>query len=1011
MRPFHLLLLVIIFIHADTAGGQIKSNNKIRRCPVNTLSFENGLLNNATTDIITDVFGFTWVSTKTGLQRFNGYSLETITPVVNKDTIAIDYPVYFFGLKNGAIWISCKEGILEYSPASNSFRLVIRCHSPANLNYAIIPLKETLNGIWCMQETLGIVIYNREGILAEQESFYDPGTINDIIKSQQSQITNTITSNDANIFMYSAAAKNILSINTLKKNAGSINTGNSDIFGLTCYHDKLYILSDSGISSLDANSEKKIKSINLTGILKEKVSEGCLGIADTNQLLVSIDSHLYELDTNCVYHAEITDLNKNPIVGTGYIFIIYSDKFRRIWLLTNNDIKRIQNTEIPFAHFIYPGEKNNFIRAIYLDQQKKYVIAGCFNGGIQLYDTLANPLWKQPLKTVEVKDILGIEKLNTDEYLIITFNKGWYLLRLSERQLTPFFMNAMEASKIQPTHTNFANNLKRINDSTIIIATATNVFRCIFYRTKLISSEPLLGFECYNTINCFLYSTDKTLWTGTKTGLVYRLNQKGNLKTIAIPDNYGVRTIAEDMEHLIWVGTDKGLYIYTNDGSLIKKVTRETGLLNDCIYSILPLDNVAAVFAGTNMGLSYIPMEGTIKNYSKEMGLQENEFNTGSCFKSPGGRFYFGGINGITAFSPGAVSANTGVVILNITRLMINDSLYNSSAGTWQGDSILLNYNQDHLGFNFAAMGLLNTNSYVYQYRMSGLENKWQTTYHPNGINYTLRPGNYVLEIKCHPIFNTDATFYKRFFIIISPPWWQTLWFTIAAFLLGIGIIALIIQQYNHRIYQRKIHALQLQQEIQHERERISRDLHDNMGAYATAIIANVDQMDENKKMKETAFIQLKSNAHEIMDNLRDTIWALNKENITLSGLTDHFKGFLQKISSSYPDIKFEVNESIKNDLILSPVQGLNIFRIMQEAFTNALKHSNGKEVIVSVSADKPFLIRITDDGTGIPEESMHMGNGIKNMYSRAKESGWFFTMNTKEDQGTEIILSSEMIL
>ena len=1017
MKPFPFFLLAILFIHAGTAGCQNRSLNQIRRCPSNTLSFENGLLNNATTHIITDVFGFTWVSTKTGLQRFNGYSLETITPVANKDTITIDYSVYFFGLKNGAIWISCKEGILEYSPESNSFSLVISCHCPANFNYAIIPIKETQQGIWCMQENGGIVIYNRKGMLIEHDSLVAPAIINEIIISQQSQNTNKITSGDTNIFMYSTVAKNILSINTKHNSKISIYTGNSVVFGLSCSHDELYLLSDSAISEVDVNSGKKLKSSNVTGISKEKISAGSLAIVDANQLLVSIDSHLYEFDSNCVYHAEITDLNKNPIVATGYIFKIYPDAFRRIWLLTNNDIKRIQNTEIPFAHFIYPGEKNNFIRALYLDTEKEYVIAGCFNGGIQLYDTLANPLWKQSLKTIDVKDILGIERLTADEYLIVTFNKGWYLLKLSARQITPFKMSTANNAIIQPTYTNFANNLKRINDSVIIIATARNVFRCIFYKTKLISAKPLLSFENSNTINCFLYETDKTLWTGTKSGLLYRLDEKGKLKTIAIPYNYGVRTIAEDVDHHIWVGTDKGLYIYTSDGALMKNVSRETGLLNDCIYSILPVANTSSVFAGTNMGLSYIPLEGTIKNFSKEMGLQENEFNTGSCFQSPGGRFYFGGINGITAFRPGAVSAEPGAVILNITRLMVNDSLFNSSAGTWQGDSILLNYKQNHLGFDFAAMGLLNANAYVYQYRMRSLENKWRTTYHPNGINYTLQPGNYVLEIKCHPIFNSEATFYKRFFIIISPPWWQTIWFRIINILLTVVIIAFIIQQYIHRKFQKRILALQMQQEIQNERARISRDLHDNMGAYATAIIANVDQMSENKKMDDPVFKELQNNAHEIMDNLRDTIWALNKENITIAGLSDHFKTYLQKISSSYPDKEFDVNESIKNDLVLSPAQGLNIFRIMQEAFTNALKHSDCKKVIVSINADKSFFIRISDDGKGIQENRIRSGNGIKNMRIRAKESGWLLTVNSKEGRpasrgkGTEVNLSSENIL
>ena len=98
--------------------------------------------------------------------------------------------------------------------------------------------------------------------------------------------------------------------------------------------------------------------------------------------------------------------------------MIYADKYKRIWLLTNDDIKRIQNVDIPFEHFIYPNN-NNFVRSIYYDEKKHILLAGCFNGGIELYDTLGNSLWNKALISDNVKDISGIEKLSDDNYLVI----------------------------------------------------------------------------------------------------------------------------------------------------------------------------------------------------------------------------------------------------------------------------------------------------------------------------------------------------------------------------------------------------------------------------------------------------------------------------------------------------------------------------------------------------------------------------------------------------------------
>lgn len=191
------------------------------------------------------------------------------------------------------------------------------------------------------------------------------------------------------------------------------------------------------------------------------------------------------------------------------------------------------------------------------------------------------------------------------------------------------------------------------------------------------------------------------------------------------------------------------------------------------------------------------------------------------------------------------------------------------------------------------------------------------------------------------------------------------------------------------------------------ERKRIAADLHDNMGAYATAIIANVDEMMNTEKIDKSSLNYLKSNAAEIMTNLRDTIWALHKEKITITGISDRFKAYLQKITPAFPNIKVEIEENILNDISFSSVQALNIFRILQEAFTNALKHSNGSRVLISITSTQEFKIIIQDNGIGINEAAnLKNGNGILNMKSRAAESGFKLYTNNEFANGTQIILS-----
>ena len=481
-----------------------------------------------------------------------------------------------------------------------------------------------------------------------------------------------------------------------------------------------------------------------------------------------------------------------------------------------------------------------------------------------------------------------------------------------------------------------------------------------------------------------------------------------------LPDKYGVRSLAEDAQQHIWAGTEKGLYVLTSEGKLLKEFNIETGLRNDCIYALLPSDTGSSVYASSNMGISYISLYGTIKNFTKEMGLQENEFNTNAAFKSSTGKFYFGGINGITAFYPASLSTINDSPFLYVTRLVVNDSLYNPSAGIWTGDSIVLSYNQNRLRFDIAAIGLLNTNEYVYQYRLKGFEDTWQTTYLPSGINYTLGSGEYHLEIICHPVLSPEISFSKSFVIVIHPPFWQTWWFIVLAAMAVIGIIAFVLQQYNSKKYQRQIQALQMQHELQHERERISRELHDDIGTRVNMLAHNVSQLsdvhsaEELEKMKD----RMKGTSDDMLQSLKETVWTLKQESITTEDVWFRFKNFIAKLQQTYSLIQFQVEED--DELTGKKInynEALNLIRILQEAVNNAIKHSGCKVIQCSKKNETQLIIfTVFDDGKGFeeaPPGNVNKGNGLDNMKQRAKESGFDFLMNSTAGKGTLVIIKT----
>lgn len=1001
---FLLFIITTLALHA-----QLKNAIPFKRCPVRSITFEQGLLNNATTNIFTDQLGFTWVSTKTGLQRFNGYLLETISPVIGKDTFRINYPVFFYGLKNGNLWITCREGILEYDLKTNNFKHPIASNKKNNLSPSpIFPLKEKDGSMWCMEEGKGIVIYDIKGGMQSKLAGLDHAVTDAILNGTDIFFKDIICSNDHYILIRDRNDQ-IERIDLMTKTVRAFRFSGINIWSLAATQKNLYVVSDRELLMVNMDDGTIKKTVELKNILNDNLFTTAIWAENEKQLLISLHGHLYEADTACNIHYEFTDLGRNIIAPSGHINRLYTDKFGRIWVLANNDIKRIENTQIPFAHFIYPDEKNNFVRALYYDEDKGLVLAGCLGGGLQLYDTLSNPLWKKPIITADVKDVTGIEKLTKDDYLVITFRRGWFLLNLPSRQLRPLHLTADIEKLIRPRAINFGNNIQRLDVSTIALCTSDNVFLCSFSGNKLIAAKPVIPFTTSDPlVNSFLRASDKTCWAGTANGLLYRFATDGTLQAIHIPGDFDVRCITEDATHNIWVGTDKGLCIYSATGELRKRVTKETGLLNDCIYGLLPVENRAAVFASSNWGLSFITEDGRVNNYSKELGLQENEFNTASALKTLSGRYYFGGVNGITAFYPSALNIVSDSPIINVTRLMVNDSLFNSSAGSWKGDTILLAYNQNRIQLDLSALGLLNNNEYLYKYRLKEFESAWQTTRQPVGIKYILAPGEYTFEISCTPVLSTsDAVAVKRITIIISKPWWQTWWFITLAFLCGVSLISFLVQQYNRRKYVKKIRTLQLQQEIQNERERISRDLHDSLGVYAASITSNIEQVKiiREDKGSATALQELRSNAGSMVSQLGDTIWALKKDALSLTAISDRLKVFLQKLRLSYPSISININEQIDIDPVIPASQAFHLLQIVQEAVVNAIKHSHGDSIEVLIHSNENWSVNVTDNGKGMkPEQSnASHGNGLSNMTLRAKESGWQIKWKPNEQGGTTV--------
>ena len=100
-------------------------------------------------------------------------------------------------------------------------------------------------------------------------------------------------------------------------------------------------------------------------------------------------------------------------------------------------------------------------------------------------------------------------------------------------------------------------------------------------------------------------------------------------------------------------------------------------------------------------------------------------------------------------------------------------------------------------------------------------------------------------------------------------------------------------------------------------------------------------------------------------------------------------------MSSNYPDFTIDITEDIIKENILSATESIQLVRIIQEALTNALKHSQGSHLKIHIHSAEKTLITITDNGKGISGERTQQQYGIRNMNDRAKEAGFSLNINS----------------
>jgi signal transduction histidine kinase len=202
-----------------------------------------------------------------------------------------------------------------------------------------------------------------------------------------------------------------------------------------------------------------------------------------------------------------------------------------------------------------------------------------------------------------------------------------------------------------------------------------------------------------------------------------------------------------------------------------------------------------------------------------------------------------------------------------------------------------------------------------------------------------------------------------------------------------------------------QIKQAELEQKISDEKLRISKELHDNVGSNLTFMISSLDNMEYGIKDEEiqSKMKNLGSFGRETMEDLRDSIWAIKNEDGDICRLLLKVKELKRKINENLSKPEILIHEEIEKADYLNSVQMLNMFRLIQEAIQNSIKHANANKAKINFFENPEMLkISIIDDGDGFDTESNATGNGLDNMKSRCTSAGGNLEISSSKD-GTQI--------
>lgn len=954
------------------------------------------LSNNRFQAICEDKWGFIWIGTENGLNRYDGYNFHKFFHD-NNDSLSLmsNYIRSLYTDDDGTLWIGTNRGVQYLKPSEKSFHTVpfpgnrfpyvqqitklsdghIWIAAPGDGLYWVDPQEpDVINGIASLnnyapaQGIFRSFVEDTEGTIwigtASGVLLYDPRSdkisefSTDVIRGDITGVTvdengDVLISTHNHLYRWSLSRKRLVRI-TPEDGIWEITHSFMDGEGLkiSIRGKGLLALNDDGrLVQFDLKpNDRSLSRLDVSAMYMDRAGNRWIGCFLSDLILVTRDRNEFEYWKFSDYREDIS----------GTVTAMAVDSESRLWIGYNNNGVTCMSGS---GQVIKDGRNSHYISCLFRDSKNR-IWAGCPNVGLALLNT----------ETGDLDMVISNEYSNVSS--IAEDSKG----RIYYSELGTGFSRINPDNMKIEAYSDFATSSKRG-------ATLTNDWIHIM----IVDSWNRLWIGHDNGADCF--DIDRNIFIDND-----NLSQAMGTS--------GCTCMLEEREGIMWFGTTKGIIVYNMTSGVVRLINTNRGLSSNDIRGMVK-DSDGYIWVSTPGGVNRIdPYNLEVSRFFTE----EKAFNGVSAFSAIDDRVYFASNVGITAFYPYRITTESTVNQVVMTGFYLNGELITSesmSGGRHISDKPLnisdqfrLAYKDNSFTLEFSSLNYGDEMSLIYEYSMSPGRDEWVSN--PAGVNRfsfsKLGFGRYTLSVRAR--LNDIVSQPRAYTIKIAAPWYASS-IAIILYIILMMAILMVIFRIRRKTRQREMDEAKFQSFINVAHE---------ICAPMTMVISPLEDMlrnntipadvQQNLRQMHKSSTRILSLINQLLDMRKFDEGQMQlhySETDLINFLMGPFELYTQTAE------KRNIDFSFSHSMVEQPVwiDRDSIDKVMMNLLSNAFKYTNdgGKiEMKVEVGTDDHekgplhnyVEVSVSDTGIGIDKEDI---NKIFDRFYRADNNLTSVTM------------------